>query len=255
MAKLTEEQRAQRAAARARREAFAAEEEDRLENERREKWRREGTRLSWEEYRAGVACRGCGEPMYDGLGDWPGLMYLTDEQKCDHDAMEERFRELHPNCKSSRWSVEESRVSHCCWCCPPPPLGPKKLQELSKLVKSFPSYEERKKDLDAWRLTLTCGHGVDYIQHREDSYVSASVVDCPECQARRGIVHSERIGPAFTEGGLLAEREEAEQARLAAELAEENAKLLRQQQRAAATKRRIDEIEQRLCPQDRQVDA
>lgn len=49
MAKLTEEQRAQRAAARARREAFAAEEEDRLENERREKWRREGTRLSWEE--------------------------------------------------------------------------------------------------------------------------------------------------------------------------------------------------------------
>jgi hypothetical protein len=132
MAKLTEEQRAKRAAARARREALAAEEKDRRDIERRELWSREGTRLSWDEYKAGVPCRGCGEPMYDGLGSWPPLMYHTEEQKRDHEAMEESFRRRHPECKSGRWSIEGSRITHCCLCCPPAPLGPQQIKKLAR---------------------------------------------------------------------------------------------------------------------------
>ncbi|MGW1143547.1 hypothetical protein ACWD6I_00505 [Streptomyces sp. NPDC002454] len=247
MAKLTDEQKAKRAAARARREALAAEEKDHRDTERREAWAREGTRLTWDEYKAGVPCRGCGEPMYDGLGSWPGLMYLTVEEQRDHEAMEERFRQLHPDCKSGRWSTDGSRVTHCCLCCPPPPLGPGQIEKLSRLFQSFPSAEERKKHLDAWELILTCDHVTTFIQHRENTYVRR-VVDCPECQMRRGVVDSKRLGPAYTDEGVKAARSEAEQARLAAELAKAKEQLRRQQQRAAATSNRIEQLQKQLSP-------
>ncbi|MFF4420556.1 hypothetical protein ACFY04_07180 [Streptomyces sp. NPDC001549] len=247
MAKLTEEQKANRAAARARREALAAEEKDRRDAERREAWAREGTQLTWDEYKAGVSCRGCGEPMYDGLGSWPGLMYLSEEEKRDHEAMEERFRRLHPDCKSGRWGTGGSRVTHCCLCCPPPPLGPAQIEKLSRLFQSFPSAEERKKDLDAWELILTCDHVTTFIQHRENTYVRR-VVDCPECQTRRGVVDSKRLGPAYTDEGVKAAWSEAEQARLAAELSKAKEQLRRQQQRAAATNNRIEELQKQLSP-------
>ncbi|MFF7500716.1 hypothetical protein ACFZBM_14885 [Streptomyces lavendulae] len=245
MAKLTEEQKAERAAARARREALAAEEKDRQDTERREAWRREGTRLSWDEYEAGVPCRGCGEPMCDGLGDWPGLMYLTEEEKRDHEAMEERFRQLHRQCMSGRWSVSGSRVRHCFQCCPPPPLGPALIEELSEIFRSSPSAEDRKKDQDSWELILTCDHVTTLTQHRDHNYVRP-VARCPECQVRRGVVHSKRLGPAYTDEGVEATYGESEQARLAAELASAKEKLRRQQQRAAATSSQIEELEKQL---------
>ncbi|WP_423833653.1 hypothetical protein [Streptomyces manipurensis] len=247
MAKLTEEQKAKRAAARARREALAAEEKDRRDTERREAWAREGTRLTWDEYNVGVPCRGCGEPMYDGLGSWPGLMYLTEEEKRDYEAMEARFRQLHPDCKSGRWGTGGSRVRHCCLCCPPPPVGPAQIEKLTRLFQTFPSAEERKKDLDAWELILTCDHVTTFIQHRENTYVRR-VVDCPECQTRRGVVESKRLGPAYTDGGVEAARSEIEQARLAAELTKAKEQFRRQQQRAAATSSRIEELQKQLSP-------
>ncbi|WP_269857920.1 hypothetical protein [Streptomyces sp. RPT161] len=248
MAKLTEAQRQQRAAARARREALEAEERDRRDTERREMWQREGMYLSWEEYQAGEPCRGCGEPMRDDLGDWPPLLRLTEEEKREYEVAEERFRERHSDCKSSRWSISGSRVTHCFGCCPPPPMGPQQIKKLSELFASWPSAEERKKDQDAWKLTLTCDHVVRYTQHRENSYVSTSVVDCPECPGRRGVVHSERIGPAYSDEAILADRGAADRERLAKELAAAKAKLQRQQKNAAATQRRIEEIEKQLKP-------
>ena len=98
-------------------------------------------------------------------------------------------------------------------------MGPQQMEKLAKLFASWPSREERKKDLDTWDLTLRCDHVVPHIQHREHSYVSASVVDCPECGERRGVVSSERVGPAYRDDGTMRERAAADRERLARELA------------------------------------
>ncbi|MDK3258176.1 hypothetical protein [Blastococcus capsensis] len=80
MAQLTEEQKAQRAAAR--RGTTLAAEEDALRRERkRREWDADGTQLTRDEIEAGVGCRGCGQPSIDALGDWPLLMKLTDDEK------------------------------------------------------------------------------------------------------------------------------------------------------------------------------
>ncbi|MEV6530486.1 hypothetical protein AB0M86_12950 [Streptomyces sp. NPDC051639] len=154
MAKLTEEQKRQRAAKRALRSALDAEADDRRRRAQDERWKREGTRLSWADYVAGKPCQGCGEPMQDGLGDWYPLMKLSESEKHEHEEADRRFRERHADCRSGRWSISGSRVTHCCFCCPPPPVGPKQMEKLAELFDSWPSQEERKKDLDAWDLTL-----------------------------------------------------------------------------------------------------
>jgi DNA repair exonuclease SbcCD ATPase subunit len=68
MARMTGEQREQRALSQARRVAEAAEEADRRWEERRQQWLREGAYLSWAEMEAGEPCRGCGQPLLDGAG-------------------------------------------------------------------------------------------------------------------------------------------------------------------------------------------
>ena len=37
--------------------------------------------LTREQAAAGELCRGCGLPVIDNLGNWPGTMYLTDKQR------------------------------------------------------------------------------------------------------------------------------------------------------------------------------
>jgi len=101
--------------------------------------------------------------------------------------------------------------------------------------------------MDAWELILTCDHVTTFIQHRENTYVRG-VVDCPECQTRRGVVGSRRLGPAYTDEGVKAVQSEAEQARLAAELIKAKEQLRRQQQRAAVTSNRIEELQKQLSP-------
>ena len=246
MAKLTEEQRQQRAAKRALRAALDAEADEQRDCERSELWKREATLLSWEEYRAGEPCRGCGEPMSDGLGNWWQTMKLSEPERREYEEAQQAFRERHSDCKGGRWSIDGSRVAHCGFYCPPPPMGPKQIEKLYKLLSSMSSPDERKKELDAWNLTLRCDHVVPFIQHRSNTYVSTSVVDCAECGARRGVVRRGHVGPAYNDDGTSRHRDSAEQEQLARELATNTTKLARQQKAAAATQRRVDEIQKQL---------
>lgn len=71
MMNVTAEQREQKALLQVHRAAQAAEEEDRRLAERQQQWQREGAYLTRAEMEAGEPCRGCGQPLLDGLGDWP----------------------------------------------------------------------------------------------------------------------------------------------------------------------------------------
>ncbi|GAA2451264.1 hypothetical protein ACFPFX_33255 [Streptomyces mauvecolor] len=246
MAKLTEEQRQKRAVDRSRREALQAEERDRQDKERREMWRLKGMYLTWEEYLAGEPCRNCGLVLNDARGSWPGTMHLSPAEKIEYEAEDARFRTRHADCWGARWCISGSRTWHCSTCCPPHPTGPGMAERLSKILASGPSWEERKKHQDAWELTLTCDHTARFVQHREHNRVSPSVVECPECGTRRGIVAAKRIGPAYTDEIALSDREAADKNRLKAELTAAKAKLARQQRSAAETQRRINELEGQL---------
>lgn len=246
MAKLTEEQRQQRAAKRALSEALKAEADDLRRRERSALWEREGTRLSREEYLAGDACRGCGKPMNDQLGDWVPLLKLSEAERADYDKAQEAYRAQHSECRSGGWSISGSRTTHCCFCCPPPPMGPQTLRRLADLMASWPSYEERKKDLDTWNLILRCDHVVPFIQHRDNTYVSERVADCPECGDRRGVLRSERVGPAYPDAEVGKQHATVNRYRIAQELAAAEAKLARQSKTAATTQRRIQELREQL---------
>lgn len=118
MAKLTEEQRAQRATARRRSAALAAEEDALRQERKRQEWDDNGTPLTRDEMEAGVPCRGCGQPIIDGLGDWPPLMKLTEQEKREYDAAQADFAARHKDCRGYRWSMSGSRALHCGYCCP-----------------------------------------------------------------------------------------------------------------------------------------
>jgi hypothetical protein len=163
-----------------------------------------------------------------------------------YEEADQRFRERHPECRDGRWSVSGSRVAHCCFCCPPPPMGPKQTKRIHELFARSSSQQEGRKDLDCWDLTLRCDHVVPFVQHREHDRVSTDVVGCPECGERRGVVSSERVGPAYREDGTVLLRAAAGREQLARELAAAEAQLARQQASAAATRRRIAELEREL---------
>jgi hypothetical protein len=88
VARMTDDQRAQRALLRARREAVAVEEDDGRLEERRQQWHREGSYLTRAEVGAGELCRGCGEPLLDGLGDWCPLNQLAPADRAELDRAE-----------------------------------------------------------------------------------------------------------------------------------------------------------------------
>ncbi|MBC6463343.1 hypothetical protein [Actinomadura sp. HBU206391] len=240
MAKLTEEQRKARALARAKREALAAEEEDRREREKRAQWRRDGTYMTREELEAGVPCRGCGEPIIDGLGSFPGTMYLTPEQKVEYEKEEARYRQRHGDCKAHRWTMGGSRTHHCGFCCPPPPLSQRQIEAISKILVPAVARRTTKDDLDDWDLTLTCDHVVRVQAHRSNRHYSARVLDCPECNDRRGVVTQQRIGPSGDRAGQV-ERE-----RLTAEIKSAEEKLRRQRRAMEKTEEAIRALSDQL---------
>lgn len=243
MAKLTEEQRQARAAARTRRTALEAEERDHRNQARYEQWDREGTRLTWKEYEAGVACRGCGLPMRDGRGTWrgKGTMYLTPEERAEYDGEEVRYRERHADCHSPRWGYSDSATQHCGYCCPPPPLSPSQIEKLAKLFESFGETDPRQ--LDEWELTLTCDHSTRRTQHRSNGqWNNCGVVPCPECGTTRGIIESRLLGPAVGPE----ERPIVQQERLQAELRDAEAKLDRQRRAAEKAQRRVEDLKAQL---------
>lgn len=85
--------------------------------------------LTQEEAAAGEPCRGCGLTVIDKLGNGPGTMYLTDEQRVEYNDAEARYRETHHDCESHRWSMAGSRTAHCGSCCPPLLIPEKHLEE------------------------------------------------------------------------------------------------------------------------------
>jgi hypothetical protein len=208
MAKLTSDQREQRAFARARRAAAAAEEEDQRLAERRQQWQRDGSYLSRAELEAGEHCRGCGLPILDGLGDWYPLNQLTPEQRAQYEHANEAFLARHRDCRSHRWSLSGHRTEHCGYCCPPVPLSDQQIERISRI---FSSIRTRQEDQDEWELTLTCEHVVRRTQHRDNDRYSTPVADCLECGLRRGVVTAKRIGPVGDANGRTSrERIEAE---------------------------------------------
>jgi hypothetical protein len=190
MSKMSHEQKAQRALKKARTRALAAEEQhERMEAKRRE-WDVNGTRLSREEFDAGELCRGCGQPIVDGRGDWPPLLKLTPEERAEYDATEAHFKVRHESCRASRWSVSGSRATHCSYCCPSPPLSERQIGQLRVLL----SQRMDPQDLATWQLTLTCDHVIEGSQHRtHDRWSGLSVVECAACGRHRGVVNAEPL--------------------------------------------------------------
>lgn len=192
MAKLTEEQRTQRATARRRSAALAAEQDALRQESKRQEWDANGTRLTRDEMEAGVPCRGCGQPIIDGLGDWPPLMKLTEQEKREYDAAQADFAARHKDCRGHRWSLSGSRALHCGYCCPPPPLSERQLERLSSLLRaSRPDPAE----LRTWRLTLTCDHVIDVQQHKSHGQWTTNARHCPTCDQTREVVTAELQNP------------------------------------------------------------
>lgn len=190
MAKLTDEQKVQRAATRRRKEANAAEAEHERREAKQREWRETGAYLTREELEAGEACRGCGLPVLDRLGDWPWPTDRTPEEQAAYEAAEADFRERHPECSAARWSLSGSRLTHCFNCCPPHPLHQSQIDVIASILLGHKSKPD---DLDAWRLTLTCDHTIDRTMHKSNRSWTTSVVECLTCSAHRGVVESERL--------------------------------------------------------------
>jgi hypothetical protein len=162
MGKLSDEEKARRAAQRRRTEALQAEQDAIRFEVRRREWAENGTYLTREEAKAGVACRGCGQPINDGLGAGVPPIKMTPEQRADYDAADAEYRARHADCRSHRWSVGNSRAQHCGYCCPPLPVDPGVLEEVWAIFNRSP--RPRPEDLATWRLTFTCGHAVEKTQ-------------------------------------------------------------------------------------------
>lgn len=198
MAKLAEERKALRALNKRREEALAAEADAVLHKKKRQEWEENGTRLTWDEIADGVPCRACGLPVVDRLGDWTPLNRLSDTERQEYEATRAAFEERHAECRSHRWgacitwSVQGSRAMHCNLCCPKPPIPEDRLVAMSKTVARMKPTDPA--DLATWRLTLTCDHVIEKLQHRNHSrWSSGSVQDCPECHQVRGVVTDERL--------------------------------------------------------------
>lgn len=184
-----------RALKRARARAEQAERDARRTRDQRRRWEEEGTYLTRAEFEAGVPCRGCGEPWVDGLGSWPPLLKMTPEQRADYDREEERYRARHGECRAHRQTVAGSRTTHCGYCCPPPPLSAEHVEELRRLLSSWP--KPNPANLVVWELTHTCGHTVRRTQHQDyKEWNLHSTYECEECGGEiRGVISAVRIGP------------------------------------------------------------
>lgn len=185
MARLTDEQKAQRAAARRHREALAAEAEHERREAKQRQWREAGAYLTREELEAGESCRGCGLPVMDRLGDWPRLQDRSPEEQAEFEQADAEYSARHADCRSHRWSLAGSRSQHCGECCPPHPLHQSQIEQLAAILRGHRPDPEQ---LDTWRLSLTCAHTVDATAHRSSGRWVSRVMKCPTCDrpSRRG---------------------------------------------------------------------
>ncbi len=136
--------------------------------------------LTFEQYRAGVPCPGCGRPYVDADPfDFKGTINLSDAERVRYEAEESRFKTDHAACRSHRHSVSGSLTLHCGKCCPTPPMSPAQLQRIGALMTPTARHE-----LMVWRLRLYCGHTVERTAHRTHMTVHSAFcgsVRCAEC--------------------------------------------------------------------------
>jgi hypothetical protein len=105
-------------------------------------------RLSFEELVSGVACRGCGRGCSGGP-EWKPLMQRDPEDQVALDAEDAAFKQLHPDCGATRWSISGGGVTHCSVCCPPPPFGPDQTRHIARLlVEAATAAAVRDQDLE-----------------------------------------------------------------------------------------------------------
>jgi hypothetical protein len=239
VAKVSEDEKESRALARRTKSALAVEADAHWQEAKLRRWAEDGTRLTRADLQAGVCCRGCGLPIIDGLGDWPPLMLLTDEERTEREnanrAFANRaFANRHPDCKSVRWSMSGSRTTHCGECCPPPRLGDQQIEAFARLLRSV--LDTNPIDLDTWRLTLTCTHSVERTGHRTNPSWTSLTSQCPDCRQTRGIVTSEKLP-------YSSQRRAAERAHLDHEIEQTAHELARQEKKIAPIRRRLDALE------------
>ena len=237
MAKLAGAAKTLHGTQRRRHAAVRAAQEDARQARRHREWVANGTYLSREELAAGVPCRGCGQAIIDELGPWPPLMKLDDEQTRDHEAAEAAFKSRHPDCHAYRWSMAGSRTTHCSFCCPPPPMSERQIQQIKAILTS--SRHPDPADLDTWTLTLTCEHVVEKTQHSSNRSWSRRVEDCPTCDCTRGIVTAERVLDGIVQ--QVAERHQGQE-----ELAHARQERDRLHSDADAARRNVSRLERQL---------
>ena len=221
MARMTDEERERRASLRARRTAQAAEADDRRVEERRLQWQREGVYMTRAEIEAGEPCRGCGQPLLDGLGDWGPLNNLTPDQRAEYD----RAEGTKPRGTAPGLPVAPLQPGRS----PGPPLrvllpDAAPVGRASRPGRADPVLvRTRPEDLDDWDGVLTCGNTVRRTQHRDHGErLSWRVTERAACGQHRGVITAQRIGRAGDPFG------QAVRDRRGAELAQAQAKLDKQ---------------------------
>lgn len=115
-------------------------------------------------------------------------------------------------------------------------LSDRQVEQVAKILSCARAHTQ---DLNAWNLTLTCGHVVRRTQHHDHDRYAIRVTDCPDCGGSRGVVTSERTGLADKPG-------QATEDRLAAALAAAKAKLDRQRAAIQASERAVADSSEKL---------
>lgn len=137
--------------------------------------------LTFEQYRAGAPCPGCGRPYLDAEPfEFKGTMNLSDRERELYEAEQSRFKAKHGSCRSHRHSVTGSLTTHCGKCCPMPPMSPSQWERIGAILALPTPMSE----LMVWRLRLYCGHTVERQAHRSHKTVQSAfsgAVNCTEC--------------------------------------------------------------------------
>lgn len=138
--------------------------------------------LTFEDYRAGQPCPGCGLPYVDEESwESKGLMYLTPTERVRYDAEEARYLAVHGECGSHRHSVHGSLTLHCGKCCPAPPLSPSQIASIARIL-SRPRTPPH--DLMRWQLRWYCGHVTEKTAHYTHKTLHSAFTgstSCPDC--------------------------------------------------------------------------
>ena len=92
-------------------------------------------RLTWEELVGGVPCQGCGQPILGNETSQRDREPWADYRE-RRKPIDEEFRLRHPDHGLS-WTVGSGSI-HCSRCCPPPPLSPEQIAQISRILNPPP---------------------------------------------------------------------------------------------------------------------